>query len=119
MINADPTPTSSGRFNNYLSNRVQHQRWNQGDARVDHQITPKDNLFARWSIQNTETNVPSTYSPTTIPGIAQPVNLSDEASFAGSAFQPAQHAVASYVRIINPSLVNEFRAGFNRYRLDY
>jgi hypothetical protein len=27
--------------------------------------------------------------------------------------------VASYARIISPSLVNEFRAGFNRYRLDY
>jgi hypothetical protein len=47
------------------------------------------------------------------------VNLSDEASFAGTAFQPAQHAVASYARIISPTLVNELRVGFNRYRLDY
>jgi hypothetical protein len=119
MINAYPLPTSTGRFNNYLSNTVQNQRWNQGDARVDHQISPKDNLFARWSIQNTETLVPSTYPTTTIPGVSEPVNLSDEASFAGTSYQPAQHAVASYVRIINPALVNEFRAGFNRYRLDY
>jgi hypothetical protein len=119
MINAYPAPTSPGRFSNYLSNTVQNQQWNQGDVRVDHQISSKDSLFARWSIQNTETHVPSTFPATSIPGVSEPVNLSDEASFAGTAFQPAQHAVASWVRIISPALVNEFRAGFNRYRLDY
>ncbi len=119
MINAYPLPTSPGRFNNYLSNRVQNQEWNQGDVRVDHQISSKDSLFARYSIQNTQTKIPSTYPPTTIAGFSQPLNLSDEASFAGTSFQPAQHAVASYARIISPTLVNEFRAGFNRYRLDY
>ncbi len=119
MINAYPLPRSSALFNNYLSNQVQNQRWNQGDVRIDHQISPKDNFFARWSPQNTETIVPSTYPATTIAGISQPVNLSDEGSFAGTAYQPTQHAVVSYVRIISPSLVNEFRVGFNRYRLDY
>lgn len=119
MINSYPTPTGTARLNNYLSNTVLNQRWNQGDARVDHQISPKDNFFARYSIQNTETIVPSTYPATTIPGISGPVNLSDEASFAGISSQPAQHAVASYARIISPTLVNELRVGFNRYRLDY
>ena len=119
MINAYPTPTSTARFNNYLANLVQHQNWNQGDARVDHQLTPKDNFFARWSIQNTETIVPSTFPPTQIAGISQPVNLADEASFAGVSSAPTQHAVASYVHIFTPRLVNEFRAGFSRFRLDY
>lgn len=119
MVNAYPTPTSPGRFNNYLANLVQHQNWNQGDARVDHQLTPRDNFFARWSIQNTETIVPSTFPATQIAGISQPVNLADEASFAGVSFAPTQHAVASYVHIFTPRLVNEFRAGFNRFRLDY
>ena len=119
ILNAYPKPTSAARFNNYSANLVQQQNWNQGDIRVDHQISPKDNFFARYSIQNTQTIVPSTYPATTIPGISGPVNLSDEASFAGISFQPAQHAVASYVRVISPSLVNEFRAGVSRYRLDY
>lgn len=119
LINAYPAPTSSGRFSNYLSNQVQHQRWNQGDARVDHQISPKDTFFARWSIQNTETVVPSTFPPVNIAGLPKAVTLGDEASFAGTAFQPAMHAVASYVRILTPRLVNEFRAGYNRFRLDY
>jgi hypothetical protein len=119
LINAYPAPTSPGRFNNYLANLVQHQKWNQGDARVDHQATPKDTFFARWGIQNTETIVPSTFPSVIIPGLSKPVNLGDEGSFAGTAFQPAQHAVASYVRVFSPRLVNEFRAGYNRFRVDY
>jgi hypothetical protein len=119
LINAYPTPTSPGRFNNYLANLVQHQAWNQGDVRVDHQVSSKDNFFARWSIQNTETRVPSTFPPVTIPGLSQPISLGNEDSFAGTSFQPAQHAVASYVRVISPRVVNEFRAGFNRFRVDY
>lgn len=119
LINAYPLPTSPGRFSNYTANLVQRQTWNQGDVRVDHQASSKDNLFARWSIQNTETIVPSTFPPASIPGLSKPVNLGDEASFAGTAFQPAQHAVFSYVRVITPTVVNEFRMGFNRFRMDY
>lgn len=119
MVQAYPTPTSSTRFNNYLANLVQNQKWNQGDVRVDHQISSKDNFFARWSIQNTETIVPSSFPATQIPGISVPVNLADEASFAGTSLTPAQHAVASWARVITPKLVNDFRVGFNRFRLDY
>src|SRR6202453_2899139 len=119
MINAYPTPTSSGRFNNYSMPRIQTQDWDQGDGRIDEQITAKDSIFARWSIQNTTTISPSTYPQSTIPGISEPVSLSDEASFAGTSFQPTQHVATSYVRVFTPSLVNDFRVGFNRYRLDY
>src|SRR4051812_11274804 len=119
LINAYPAPTSPARLNNYLSNIIQHQKWNQGDIRVDHQATSKDSFFARYSIQNTETQVPSTLPPATLPGLSKPINLGDEGSFAGTAFQPAQHAVFSYVRVISPRLVNEFRAGYSRFRADY
>lgn len=119
MVRAYPTPTSTARFNNYLANLVQNQIWNQGDVRIDHSLTQKDTLFARYSIQNTETKVPSTFPAVQIAGISKAVNLADEASFAGTAYQPAQHAVASWARVISPALVNEFRVGFNRYRLDY
>ncbi len=119
MINAYPTPTSTARINNYAAARIQVQDWDQGDVRIDDQITAKDSIFARWSIQNTSTISPSTYAQSTIPGISQPVSLSDEASFAGVSFQPTQHVATSYVRVFSPTLVNDFRVGFNRYRLDY
>ena len=119
LINAYPAPTSPGRFNNYLANLTQRQDWNQGDVRIDHQASPNDTFFARWSIQNTETIVPSTFPAVSIPGLSIPVGLGDEGSFAGTASQPAQHAVFSYVRVISPRVVNEFRMGFNRFRVDY
>jgi len=119
MINAYPTPTSSARLNNYAMPRIQPQDYDQGDVRIDDQITAKDSVFARWSIQNTTTISPSTYAQSTIPGISTPVSLSDEASFAGVSFQPTQHVATSYVRVFSPSIVNDFRVGFNRYRLDY
>jgi len=37
--------------------------------------------------------VPSTFPPVAIAGLSQPVGLDDEGSFAGTSFQPAQHAV--------------------------
>ncbi len=119
MINAYPVPTSSARTSNYSAPRIQVQNHDQGDIRIDEQITAKDSVFARWSIDNTETMAPSTYAPTTIPGISTPVSLSDEASFAGTSSQPTQHVAISYVRVFSPSIVNDFRVGFNRYRLDY
>ena len=56
MINAYPTPTSTARMNNYSQARIQMQNYDQGDVRIDEQITAKDSVFARWSIQNTSTD---------------------------------------------------------------
>jgi hypothetical protein len=98
---------------------VQHQKWNQGDIRVDHQASSKDGFFARYSIQNTETQIPSTFPAVALAGLSKPINLGSEDSFAGTAFQPAQHAVFSYVRVFSPRVVNEFRMGINRFRADY
>ena len=63
--------------------------------------------------------MPSTFPPARSPDYPRPVNLGDEDSFAGTAFSPDQHAVVSYVRVISPRIVNEFRMGFNRFRVDY
>jgi hypothetical protein len=119
MINAYPLPTSGAITNNYSSSALQTNKYDQGDARIDEQVTAKDSIFGRYSIQNTLNIAPSTYPATTIPGIATPVRLSDEASFAGTSTTPTQHFTAGYTRIMTPNLVNDFRVGFNRYRLDY
>ena len=119
MVNAYPLPLTSGLVNNYTSNMSQLQNWDQGDVRVDHNFTANDTFFARYSIQHTDTIVPPSYPLTTIPGISHPLPLGDEASFAGTSAQPVQHAVAAYTHIFSPALINDFRAGFNRYRVDY
>ena len=119
LVNAYPTPTSGGINNNYLANITQTQRWDQGDVRIDHQITPSDSFFARWSIQKTTTVVSNTFPAVQIAGIPTPVSLGNEDSFAGPSFQPVQHAVADYVHIFSPTLVNDLRVGFQRFLLDY
>jgi hypothetical protein len=119
MVNAYPLPFTSSLTNNYTSNQSQLQNWDQGDIRVDHSFSSNDTFFARYSIQHTSTIVPPTYPLTTIPGISHPLPLGDEASFAGTSFQPVQHAVADYTHLFSPTLINDFRAGFNRYRDDY
>ena len=119
MINAYPQPTASGRFNNYSSNQTIITNSDSGDVRVDEQLDQRDMLFARYSIQKSLNVAPSTYPVTTIPGVSTPVHLSDEASFAGSSSAPVQHVATSYTRVFTPTIVNDFRFGFSRYRLDY
>ncbi len=119
LINAYPTPSIARSVNNYLANAAQRQRWDQGDARVDHQFRPSDTFFARWAIQHIETIVPNTFSPVQIPGLPKPVGLGSEDSFAGTSFSPVQHAVANWVHLFSPRLLNEFRAGFSRFVVDY
>ena len=46
MINAYPMPTSTARLNNYAMPRIQPQNYDQGDVRIDEQITAKDSIFA-------------------------------------------------------------------------
>ena len=119
MVNAYPLPLTNGLVNNYTSNMTQMQNWDQGDVRLDHNFTSNDTFFARYSIQHTNTIVPPTYPLTTIPGISRPLPLGDEASFAGTSAQPVQQAVADYTHIFSPTIVNDLRVGFNRYRVDY
>jgi len=119
MINAYPIPTNSNVTQNYQSNAIQSNNYNQGDIRIDEQITAKDQVFGRYSIQNTLNVAPSTYPVTTIPGVSTPVHLGDEASFAGTSLTPTQQFASSYTRVLTRSIVNDFRVGFSRYRLDY
>jgi TonB dependent receptor len=119
MLNAYPLPTSTGRFNNYSSNLLQSQNANSFDGRIDEQITPRDLVFGRYSYQSTTNIAPSTYPVTTIPGISTPVHLSDEASFAGTSASPTSQTALGYTRVFTPTIVNDFRFGFSRYKLDY
>jgi hypothetical protein len=119
LANAYPAPLTTGLTNNYISNMVQTQSWDQGDIRVDQQITSNDMFFARYSIQHTDTTVPNTFPPTTVAGIPHPVQLGNEDSFAGTSSTPVQQAVADYTHIFGPNLINDLRVGFNRFVVDY
>jgi outer membrane receptor protein involved in Fe transport len=119
LMNAYPTPQTSGLINNYTANIAGTQSWNQGDVRIDHQFNTTNNFFARWAFQRTSTFTPNTFPAVQIAGISTPIKLGNEDSFAGTSFSPDQHAVADYVHVFSPSLVNDLRVGFTRFLLNY
>ncbi len=73
----------------------------QGDVRVDHSISAKDNIFGRFSISNNYTPGVGSY-PGFIGGGSDSIDNS-------------RQAVLSYIHIFTPSLVNEARFGFIRH----
>lgn len=54
IVNLLPLPNLPGLVNNYLSNPKNVTDGNQFDSRVDHQLSPHDQLFAHGSLQNVD-----------------------------------------------------------------
>ncbi len=93
-----PLPNFTGRAGqNYAAIIPGVDDNNNGNARIDHRISDKDNLFGRYSILDRLNPQPSTlpYS-----GILN--NLR------------GQNLALNWVHIFSPNIVNEVRAGFNR-----
>ena len=53
----------TGVANNYLSNPVEPDTTDQGDVRIDHKISDKDSLFARFSMADQNLTPPSAIPP--------------------------------------------------------
>ncbi len=114
-----PATTNGNIANNYQTNLGQIQNWDQGDIRIDHQISSNDNIFGRWSSQKTDTIAPYTFPKVKLEGLPKEVGVGNEDTFAGPASNPVQHAVVSYTKVISARMVNDARIGFNRFVLNY
>lgn len=92
-----PLPTGPGLNNNLLYASHTYINGDQGDARVDWNISDKDRLFGRYSESSltnpTTNNVPIFYN-----------------SFAN---YPTHNGVLDWTRSISPTIVNEARVGVN------
>jgi hypothetical protein len=98
-----PEANLPGAVRNYFYNPRQTVFSDQGNLRVDHQISTKDSVFGRVSINDARNG--------------QPTLLPEPASTPVLATPTAQSIAASYTRVIRPSLVNEVRFGYMRTRL--
>ncbi|HEY1949962.1 MAG TPA: hypothetical protein VGG97_23330 [Bryobacteraceae bacterium] len=99
-----PAPNANGLGYNYVSNPVLIRDRNQGDVRVDQTFSAKDTAFYRYSISQQPATIPSPF-----PGIA------DGGGFFSGIEQNNGYSVAlSETHIFSPTLVNEFRLGYNR-----
>lgn len=96
-----PDPNAPGNANNYVLAGPGKRRDDQGDVRIDHNLTAAARLMGRYSMNDTEDAPSPTFltagNPTNYPSVGR-----------------QQNGAFSYLHTIRPSLINEVRVGVNR-----
>jgi hypothetical protein len=108
MANLYPLPQTLGIVNNYTTTPVKRSSVHRGDVRLDHQATPKDSVFFRYTIDWDQIEMPNTFN-NAIGG--------DENSFAGPESAHGHNLVASWTRAFSPTTVGDFRYGYTQYNM--
>ncbi len=106
LVNAYPLPQTSALVNNIVTYPLKKSNDNRGDARVDYQISPSQMFFARYSVDDTQIQMPNTFNN---------VIGGSEGAFSGPEADRGQQGVLSYNKVITSNLVAEYRFGFNRF----
>jgi hypothetical protein len=106
-FNAYDAQNTPGVTNNYFVTRRNITNYNDFNVRLDYHLSSKDQLFVRYSYGQDNNTVTSLF--TNLPaGFASGNNVNHPRAIA-----------AGYTRIFKPSLVNEFRFGYNRPEYAY
>jgi hypothetical protein len=108
LANLYPLPQTLARVNNYTSTPIKRSNVHRGDARVDHQASPTNSLFFRYSVDWDQILMPNTFNDA-IGG--------NENSFAGPESVHSHNLVASWTRTFSPGTVGEFRYGYTQYNM--
>ena len=95
-------------MNNYTADPIKRSNVHRGDARVDHQASPKDSLFFRYSVDWDQIQMPNTFNN---------VIGGNEGSFSGPGIGHGHNLVASWTRTFSPSTVGDFRYGYTQYNM--
>lgn len=98
-----PLPNRNVPGQNYVSSPTLRDRNDQFDVRVDHKLGARSDLAFRYSMSDR-----SLYEPFTGPSFAAVPGYGDDVP------RRTQNLMASHTHAFTPSLLNEFRAGFNR-----
>ena len=115
ILNLYPLPNANGgkAFNNNTQNLSQPQNTVQWDARMDWNITSKDQAFARFSFNNQMGNYAGALGP-----ILDGSGGEGSVYVSGLQVNYGNSFVGSETHIFNPSLVNDFRFGYNYGHFD-
>jgi outer membrane receptor protein involved in Fe transport len=106
VANLYPAPNRNSPGANYVSAPTQRDRNDHFDVRVDHLLSAKSELSARYSFGDRDLFTPfSGPTYTLVPGYG--VNIP----------RRGQNAMISETRVFTPSLINEARVAFNRVAL--
>jgi hypothetical protein len=103
-----PTPntiaSANNGGNNFFSDPHRQESRNNFDVRVDHKISDSDNAFARFSYENQPSFIPPPFN-----------NLLDGGGFFDGTEDNSYRSLAlSEVHLFKPTVINEFRFGYNR-----
>lgn len=80
-----------------------------GDARIDHRLSEKDQMFVRYSMLNTILDTPNFMGPV----------IGGDPFLASLATTRDQNVAISEIHTFSPQTINEFRFGINRVRTDW
>lgn len=110
LAKAYPAPNSSDPQRNYISNPLNTLKDDSVTARLDHELSQSNRLLMRYNFQNIDALEPVNLfvRTTNVPGFGRR--------------QPAtrfQTFGLSDTHTFTPNLLGEFRAGWNRWKLDY
>ena len=108
LANLYPLPQIDARVNNYTSTPIKRTNVHRGDARVDHQLSPTNALFFRYSVDWDQIEMPNTFNDA-IGG--------NENSFAGPESVHSHNLVASWTRTFSHATVGDFRYGYTQYNM--
>jgi hypothetical protein len=102
-----PTPGNSALTNNFVYTGKYKFDETAFETRFDYNVTDKDRFFAHYAIAN-----PFGSNPSVLPG----VDAANTSGGSSSLSDRVQSVGVDWTRIIRPSLVNDARVGFVRYR---
>jgi hypothetical protein len=104
-----PQPTNAGAVNNFVFNPDQSDTGDQYDMRADHRFSPKNSFYARFSFLDRKFVAPG---PLPEPAVGSTSDRISDQLFT------SRNLAAVYTRLLSPTVVNEFRFGWNRVRAD-
>ncbi len=97
----NPALDPTGVLNNYQGHFRQTIRNDQGDVKIDYTLSPRDNVFARYSQSDASDAQPVAPLLVTFP--------------TSNAF-PFKGVALNYVHTFSPEIINEVRVGYSRVR---
>lgn len=106
VLNLFPAPNLPGVANNFILTQERQLNQDEGDVRIDANISEKNNLYGRFSMDNSHQ-----FYPGPLPGLG-----GGTSSFVSSTINipRARNIALVWNHIFSPSLVNQAVAGFNR-----
>lgn len=104
-----PVPNSGS--NTYVSAPSGSNFSHTGDLRIDHQFSPHDSFFSRFSYNRSTIGIPSAFPDVTQDGIT--IHPGGQLyTFAGNDFDESMNAVLSYTHTFTPKLILDLKAGY-------